>query len=324
MSPADAAFGTQPAARRWLFALKPKSWPKLLVATALGQAIGIAAQGRIDFGALALGLAFAACQLAFVVLLNDFGDLEVDRLRRRLFPEGAPKTIPDGVLDARSVLYAGAGAGALGLGFGVLAQEVLARPGLAVASVVCVAIFLSYTFPPARLNYRGGGEMLEMLGVGFALPLWNAYAQGGEPAPGGIVLLPGYALLCLASALASGLGDVESDRLGGKRTFAVLFGVEPVRQAVEGMVAGAMIVWAALPWLAPRWATVWMVLPAVAIMVFELRDVHRVANGPAFGTAHGLSRYKAALHGCMWRGTISLAANVAIVGLVRGGIGALA
>jgi hypothetical protein len=90
------------------------------------------------------------------------------------------------------------------------------------------------------------------------------------------------------------------------------------------MIAGAMIVWAALPYLAPRWATVWMVVPAVAIMVLELREVRRAALAHGFGSGHGLLRYRDALHGCVWRGTISLAANVAIVGLVRGGIGALA
>jgi hypothetical protein len=165
-------------ARRWLVPLSSKRWRGVLVATALGQGIGIAAEGRIDVAALALGLAFAACHIAFVVLLDDFGDREIDRLARRLFPERAPRAIPDGLLEPRSVLYAGAGAGALALGLGVLAQELLSRPGLAVASMACAAIVLARALPPARLGQRGGGELLEMLGLGFALPWWNAYAQG--------------------------------------------------------------------------------------------------------------------------------------------------
>ena len=43
-------------------------------------------------------------------------------------------------------------------------------------------VFVAYTLPPLRLNYRGGGELLEMLGVGLALPLYNVYLQAGAMA----------------------------------------------------------------------------------------------------------------------------------------------
>ena len=56
---------------RWLFALKPASWPKMLVAAVLGQAIGVAATGHIHWGGLLLGLAFTVFDLVFVVLIND-------------------------------------------------------------------------------------------------------------------------------------------------------------------------------------------------------------------------------------------------------------
>jgi 1,4-dihydroxy-2-naphthoate octaprenyltransferase len=312
-----------PLHRRWLFALKPASWPKLLVSAALGQAIGVASAGRVSLVALALGLAFTVLHLAFVVLVNDWGDRDVDAIKRRLYPddgpEGAsPKTIADDVLEPGSVLLGGVGAGVLALAVAGLCELVLPRPGLLVGAALCLSLLVLYTLPPVRLNYRGGGEVLEMLGVGFFLPWWSAYLQGGNPMPAGLVVLPAFALLSLASALASGLADEESDRLGGKRTFTTYFGPLAVRQAAEGLVVGAMLVWAALPWLCPRYAQIWMVLPVVVVMVVDYREL--LADGRR--TDDPLHRhYKGLLHQCIWRGGGMMAVMLTLAGLLHGGIG---
>ncbi|MCX4243517.1 UbiA family prenyltransferase [Paraliomyxa miuraensis] len=308
-----------PLHRRWFYALKPGGWPKLLVAAALGHGIGIASAGRIDLVALALGAVFTMLHLAFVVLVNDWGDRDVDEIKRRLYPDQcSPKTIPDDVLDERSVLLGGTGAAALALGVAGLAEHLLARPGLLLGGAACLLLLVLYTLPPVRLNYRGGGEVLEMLGAGFFLPWWNAYVQGGQAMPAGMVVLPSFALLCLASALASGLADEESDRLGGKRTFTTSFGPIAVRQAADGLVIGAMLVWAALPWLAPYHAQVWMVLPVVVVMVSDYREL--VSEGRHLGDPMH-RRYKELLHQCIWRGGLMMAAMLAIAGLLSGGIG---
>ncbi len=308
-----------PLHRRWLYALKPASWPKLLVAAVLGQGIGIASVGRIDPVGLLLGFAFTVLHLSFVVLINDWGDQDVDAIKRRLYPHGcSPKTIPDDVLDASSVLVGGAGAGVLAIAVAGLAEHVLGRPGLTMAAAGCLLLLVLYTLPPVRLNYRGGGEVLEMLGVGFFLPWLNAYVQSGQTMPSGLVVLPSFTLMALASALASGLADEESDRLGGKRTFTTLFGPVAVRQAAEGLVVGAMIVWAALPWLAPYYAQIWMVLPVVVVMVADYREL--LTDGRRAGDAM-YRHYKSLLHQCIWRGGVMMAAMLALAGLLGGGIG---
>jgi 1,4-dihydroxy-2-naphthoate octaprenyltransferase/chlorophyll synthase len=310
---------------RWWFALKPGSWPKLGVAALVGQAIGVAATGSVDLMGLLAGATFTLFVVGYTVLVNDWGDQEVDALKRRLFPEmGSAKTIPDRILEARSVAWAGAGAAAAAAGIAIAAQVFMGRPGLAWGGIICLAFVWAYTLPPLRLNYRGGGELLEMVGVGFALPWWNAYVQGGSTLPAGMVVLPSFALLCLASALASGLADEESDRLGGKRTFVTAFGGPAVRQAVEGLVLAAMVVWAALPRLAPRYATFWMVLPAVAIMALDYRELRKAALAPDIETYYGLANYKRRLHECIWRGAIALALTVAVTGILGGGLGGLA
>lgn len=308
---------------RWLYALKPASWPKLLVPAFLGQSIGIAVGGRVQLAGVLLGLAFTLFLLGAMVLLNDWGDQSVDALKRRLFPEGSPKTIPDELLDERSVLYAGLGCAAFALSIAVAGEIWLGRSNLWVGGLACLGLFWAYSLPPIRLNYRGGGEVLEMLGVGFALPWFNAYLQSGAVNPAGVVVLPGFALLALGSALASGLADEPSDRLGGKRTFTTMFGAAAVRQGVEGLVAGAMIVWGLLPYLAGQWASTWMVLPALLVMTIEYRELQRCGAHPHVDTYAGTAAYKMRLHNCMWRGAMVLGATVCLIAALGGGIGVL-
>ncbi len=305
---------------RWLYALKPGSWPKLLVAALLGQAMGIAATGQVDVLALLAGFAFTLFHLSFVVLLNDWGDQEVDALKRRLFPDlCSPKTIVDDILDARSVLYGGLGAGAAAAGVALAAQLWLGRPGLALGAAGCMFLFWAYTLPPLRLNYRGGGELLEMIGVGFALPWWNAYLQSGEVSPPAMVVLPAFLLLALSSALASGLSDEPSDRLGGKRTFTVLFGPIAVRQAVEGLVLGGMIVWALLPILAPGAVSGLVLAPVILVMGVEYTDLRKAGASAEIDTYVGITHYKDCLHDVIWRGATVLAGLLAVGALLFGG-----
>ena len=92
------------APRRWLYALKPGSWPKVLAPALLGHVLGYMAAETWSLEAAAIGLTFAACATAYVVLLNDWFDADVDALKRAMFPHaGSPKTIPDAILVSGAI-----------------------------------------------------------------------------------------------------------------------------------------------------------------------------------------------------------------------------
>ena len=294
-------------ARRWVYAAKPASWPKLLVPTLLGQVLGIAAAGSVCWSAVLVGTAFTVLDLLFVVFLNDVGDEGVDRIKREMFPDGcSPKTIPDGILDGRSLLTAGVAAGLLAVGVAWAAETWLGRPGLGLAATACLMIFVIYTFPPVRLNYRGGGELLEMFGVGVALPWLHCYLQSGEALPSTLWLLPGFALLCMASAVASGLADEQSDRAGGKTTFVTTFGNARARRAVETLVLAGVGAWALGPRVVPGLLPPWVSFLTLAVVVFHwrrLQECSAAATTNAFGAQ---KRYKQFLHRAIWHSTTVL------------------
>jgi 1,4-dihydroxy-2-naphthoate octaprenyltransferase/chlorophyll synthase len=303
---------------RWLYALKPASWPKLCVPALLGQAIGLDVALRPSATAALLGAAFTVLDLAFIVLLNDWGDRNVDAIKRRMFPEGcSPKTIPDGILPAGSLLAAGLAAGAGAAAVAFVAEDVVGRPGLGTAGLFCLFLFVAYTLPPLRLNYRGGGELVEAFGVGVVLPWLHAYLQGGELLPPLLVLLPGSALLAFSSAVASGLGDEMSDRAGGKRTVATLLGNRIARALVEGsLLLGALAILAAA--FVPGGPAVWAVVPAAIVIGLELSEMRRIGPTAVTNAFREQGEYKRRLHRAIWRGTTLCAAVVAALSFLSG------
>lgn len=276
----------------------------------LGQSLGAYLAGRIDPRALAFGVLFVVADLLYIVFLNDWADERVDRIKREMFPDGcSPKTIPDDILPARALLGAGIGAGALGLVIAWTFGHWLDRPWLFAGAAAALAVFWAYTLPPLRLNYRGGGEVLEALGVGFVLPWLNAYAQSGVLGGAGYAVLAPFVVLSLSSAVASGLADERSDIAGGKTTVASRFGNALARRLVEVLVVVGVGLWLASPlWLGldlapPLWTG------ALVTLFFVPRLLARTerARTDAF-REQGL--YKLELHRAIWFG--ATAASVAL------------
>jgi 1,4-dihydroxy-2-naphthoate octaprenyltransferase len=298
---------TRSPSGRWIYAAKLDSWPKLLVPMLLGQALGVSATGRLDWLAAALGFCFTVFELLFVVFLNDWGDRRVDRIKRQMFPDGcSPKTIPDEILPARAVLGAGIFAGLLAVAIAGYAQLTLERSGLLVASVGLLALFVPYTFTPLRLNYRGGGEWLEGFGVGLALPCFHLFLQSGELWHRSLWLLPGFAMLALASAVASGLADEQSDRRGGKRTYVSEYGNRAARALIERLVLAACLVWAPSMRLSG-------VIPApigalaIVIILVNWRRLRKISHEAKTNAFEAQRTYKHFLHQAQWRSTTLLA-----------------
>ncbi|MGB3052081.1 MAG: prenyltransferase [Polyangiales bacterium] len=290
---------------RWLYALKPASWPKLFVPALFGQLIGATQSGGLDERALGWGVGFTVLGLGFIVLLNDWGDREVDAIKRRMFPDGcSPKTIPDGILDARAVGVAGLLFGGATLLVAAGAELALRRPLAFEAGLVSMLVFVAYTLPPIRLNYRGGGELLEMFGVGMALPLYNAYLQSGALTTSIWLWVAGFSLLSLGSGVASGLSDEESDRAGGKRTVASVFGNTAARKLTEACVLLGAAVWLGAAAARPQWLSLWAVAPAVTILLWNFVAMRKVSNDAVTNAFPAQGEYKGFLHRAIWHSTL--------------------
>jgi 1,4-dihydroxy-2-naphthoate octaprenyltransferase len=295
------------SAARVAYAVKPASWPKLLVPAWFGQALGVAHTGELSLAATALGILYVVTHVSLVVLLNDWSDRHVDSLKRSMFPTScSPKTIPDAILGERTVLGLGLASLVACVGVSLLAEHLLARPSAFAMGVAGIAVFLAYSFPPFRLNYRGGGELLEAFGVGYLLPAFEAYVQSGATESLASPLYVGTVLLAGSSAIASGLSDERSDRAGGKCTVVTRFGNARAREAVVSSAFAGVAAWVVLS----PWSELHLVLVAVVVAVIgaDLVKVRRLAAYAVTDAFAAQARLKTALHRVVWRGTALLGA----------------
>lgn len=308
---ASNSFGPAGSFARWRYAAKPASWPKLLVPAALGQVLGICATGEISGAGLVLGLAFTLADLLFIVFLNDWGDQRVDSLKREMFPDGcSPKTLPDGILTPRALLWAGLGFGLCAAAVGLGAELWLGRRFALLGSLASLAVFVAYTLPPIRLNYRGGGELLETLGVGVLLPWFSFYLQSGEVWGPQLWVLPGFALLSFSSAVASGLADEESDRRGGKVTICSAFGNAKARRLIEWLVLGGALAWSVASSAGTVPGPRLGVFLAVAVVLTQWRRIRAVSPTAITAAFDAQRRYKQSLHRAIWWSTLVLCAGM--------------
>jgi 1,4-dihydroxy-2-naphthoate octaprenyltransferase/chlorophyll synthase len=275
--------------------------------------------GTWSWGGAAIGLGFALCATVYVVLLNDWFDAPVDALKRRMFPEaGSPKTIPDGILPAESVLLAGAGFGVTAVAVALCGELFLpGRAGLALAAVAALALLPIYSAPPVRLNDRGAGELVEALGVGAVMPWLCAYAQSGALESRWYVwALPGMVLLAFASAAASGLSDEESDRRGGKSTLTTALGNRRARATAEYAAFGGLVAWMLAVRLSGGGFPLVPVQVALLAAALPWRALIRESPHALTNCFKAQARYKTALHRLIWGACLALAAGLVVLRLL--------
>lgn len=302
-------------AKRLTIALNPEGWPKILVPAVLGQALGVFLSNSLDLPGFLLPLGFSMASIIYIQLLNDWGDARVDQIKQRLFPTASPiKTVPAGLLPRWFLL----GAGLLALVGALICALVLAlwldRPHFLSGALLGVLLFQGYSFSPLKLNYRGGGEVLEMLGLGLLLPWLNAYAQSGVMWHPIYYFLFGLLLLSLASALAGGLADEESDLVGGKRTFTTMLGNESVRKAVARFFAAGLFAWLGTAFYLRDLCPWWLVLVPAASLAYYLRRLQGVSPAATTRAFSAQALYRAYLDHGIWTSTALLALALLLKG----------
>jgi 1,4-dihydroxy-2-naphthoate octaprenyltransferase len=294
-----------PQVQKWLYAFKTSSWHRTVMPYLFGIGLGFYQAEGHRYGPILLGLLFCAAGSIFVNLVNDLYDAKVDAIKRQMFPENtSPKTVPDGLILREHVFNGAIISGLAALAISVLGAIFFGLAQLPVYAIICGAVFIAYTLPPIKLNYRGGGELLEMVGLGFAVPLFGAYIGSDqavrlvnfyETIP---ILLPFWPLV-FAKAIGRSLEDEESDRAGGKTTVATLLGNKKAKAIAEySLVVGAALL-IMLNALSHRYhpAAFGPLLLIFGVAFFALRGINPKAVTNAFPE---IERYERVLQYSLW------------------------
>jgi len=272
--------------------------------------MGIGVVGAAPLTLFVLAFILALCAQWSIVLLNDYADREADAAHQQRFPELIdPRVLVEGLLAPGQVLGAGLlaalGALAAGAALVVLYERFFALYLVGIGLVVLWA----YSFAPLRINYRGGGEILETIGVGALLPVTGYYiCVGTLPLADGHLLVP-LLLYALVGALASGLKHEPADRANGKYTFCVFFGAQVTRKWIwiAQMAARA---WCGVFFLTGEYGHFALVLGALlpAAPMFVTRRFDKEAD---YRNLAALARYKQSLIQAGYLNSVALALDFA-------------
>lgn len=212
-----------------LQAMRLPSLLYIIPAVLTGTAAWYGQGGRIDQFFFWNSMFFSFFIQQYIVYINDGMDWKTDTENKTftLF-SGGSRVLPTYLLKPGVVLTAGFVCAVIVLGISTLLCF-QGRPLALGYGLISLILLASYSLPPVKLNYRGGGEFLQVIGTAFVLPLfgWYVYAGNLEQFPFMLllVLLPAH----FAQAAAVGLPDAWSDKKGGKKTLTILFGDSPVK-----------------------------------------------------------------------------------------------
>ena len=253
-----APAGAPPSARQvWLMAARPKTLPAAVAPVVVGTAVAIAEGGAHVPSAIAA----VAVALLLQIAANFANDL-FDHRRGADSPDrvGPTRVVASGLIPERQVAIA---TGVVLVGAMVAGLSLVIRGGwpLLVLGLLAMAAAVAYTGGPAPLGYLGLGDLFVFLFFGLVAVAGTAYVQTGELTK--LALAAAVPMGCFATAIlvVNNLRDVEGDRVAGKRTLAVRFGVPATRIEYAVLLgvafltppalwaAGSLSLWWWLPWL---------------------------------------------------------------------------
>ncbi len=248
---------------RWLVAVKIQAFPKVLLPVLVGLSLGYQPGFDQFWSVIVLALCLAVCMQWTIVLLNDYADYQADVRHANKYPElFDQRALVEGMLVPQQVVRAGL-LTCLGSLLSAGGLWYMGRPYVLLLAVVGLLLLWAYSFAPLRLNYRGGGELLEAAGLGGVMPLIGYATLRVEWNYEELLLLVPIFLYGLIGALVSGLKHEPADRDNGKKTLTVWVGSGRVRRIVWGMQIASRV-WCGLLFLSGSYGLSAMFLAALA------------------------------------------------------------
>ncbi len=224
--------------KSWIRAARPLAQVNISMPLLLGHVAAWHVTGRFDWWWFGAALLWGVFDHLFVIFANDFADRETDSGRTTIL-SGGSGVIQGGELSAKQIERAAQAAAILLLAYSCV-LTVLGRTWTPFYALAALLLMWLYSFPPVRLSYRGGGELLQGIGVGIGLPSLAYYFQTQAFFAPGWVIWPA-ALLGACSNVLTALPDVEDDTGAHKRTWPVRHGSNSARRFASAGIAFAAL-----------------------------------------------------------------------------------
>ena len=283
----------------WKTAARPHTLPAAIVPVLVGGGLATG-EGVFRWDAFFWALLGALAIQVAANFANDASDAKrgadtEDRL-------GPPRMVAQGVISSRNMWIAtwvavGVAAAA------AVALTAIAGPVILLIGVSSVIAMLGYVGGPVPYGYHGFGEVFVFLFFGLVATVGSRYIHDtSAPLSVWLLAIP-IGMLVTAILVVNNYRDIDTDRVAGKRTLAVILGRERTRTLYAALVYGAfpLIALFSLAGWTPQ-ATVFAAL-LVGYSTVPVRIVYAKTEG--FSLIRAL-KHTARLH--LWTGAVLAAA----------------
>ncbi|MFH1730586.1 MAG: 1,4-dihydroxy-2-naphthoate octaprenyltransferase [Planctomycetota bacterium] len=219
--------------RLWMRALRAPFFQAVIVPCVLGTAVAWYHTGEFHLGYFLVALAGVVCVNAGANLTNDYFDHEsgADALNRQYTRfSGGSRVIQEGLIPPGRMRLAAVMFFALAALLGLYLVYARGWPIL-VIGVVGVASGYFYTGSPARIGYRGWGELLAGLNCGPLVVLGAYFVQARAFSGEALLVSVPVGLLIAAVLYINQFADYQSDKAANKANLVVRLGPE---RAIKG------------------------------------------------------------------------------------------
>jgi 1,4-dihydroxy-2-naphthoate octaprenyltransferase len=260
----------------WLVAARPPTLLASIAPVLVGSGLA-AGQGVFRWDAFAVTLVTAVLLNVAVNFANDASDASrgVDTGDRI----GPPRAVASGLLTARQVWRGTALVLAVACVGGIYLTVISGPLVLALGGAAIVAL-LAYTGGPWPYGYHGLGEVFVFLFFGLAAVSGSRYVHDATiPGESWLLAIP-VGFLVTAILVANNIRDLETDRVAGKRTLAVMIGRWGSRALFAVLLLGAFLIVATLVVLDLLPDGSLITLLALPATIHPVRTVFRRVDGP--------------------------------------------
>ena len=268
-------------ARAWLLAARLPTLTAALAPVVVGTAVA----ARDDVFAVGPALAALVGAVALQVganFANDVSDFRrgADHAGRL----GPPRAAAMGMLSERAIVRGMVAAFAVAAAVGVYLAWLVGWPIIAVG-LASIAAAIAYTGGPWPYGYRALGEPFVFAFFGVVAVAGTYFAQAGELSGSALAASLPVGFTVTAILVVNNVRDIDSDRVAGKRTLAVVLGRRLARGQYAATVAAAYAS-TALLWLIGDFS-VWVLLTwlSAPVVIGPMRAVLTRTDGPPLNAA---------------------------------------
>ena len=168
--------------KAWLQASRLASQLYLLLPLVLGQFLACSyGQAVFSFTLFSLSLVYSLSLQLFIVYANDLADYETDKLNENstIF-SGGSRVLVDKLLKPRDLEFSACLSLAMVFACSLFFSYHQGSLVLLLLALSGPVLLWMYSYEPFKLSYRGGGELLQALGLALVLPFLGFFIQGGQ------------------------------------------------------------------------------------------------------------------------------------------------